>query len=157
MREYQREKVVNYAYIWWNITNPRFFNYEGLGGDCTNFASQCIFAGSEVMNFNRQNGWFYINANDKSASWTAVEYLKNFLLSNRTKGPFAKLCDLSEIELGDLIQIKQTTYYNHSLIVTKIDNGEVYVTAHTNNVLNKPLKLYYPKEIRCFKILGVYD
>jgi len=157
MREYQRDKVVNYAFIWWNSTNPRFYNYEGLGGDCTNFASQCIYAGSEIMNFNRQGGWFYLNPNDKSPSWTGVDFLKNFLLNNRTKGPFARLCELHEIELGDLIQIKQATFFNHSLIVTKISDGEIYVTAHTNNALNKSLKLYFPKEIRCFKILGVYD
>lgn len=157
MREYQRDKVVEYAFTWWNSTNPRFYNYDNLGGDCTNFASQCIYAGSEIMNFNNPNGWFYINPNNKSPSWTGVEFLKDFLIHNKTKGPFAKFCDLENVELGDIIQIKQTTFFNHSLVVTKIENDEIFVTAHTNNVVNKLLKLYFPKEIRCLKILGVLE
>jgi len=157
MKQYQRNKAVEYAFTWWNSTNPQFYNYDNLGGDCTNFTSQCIYAGSEVMNFNKENGWFYINSNNKSPSWTGVEFLKNFLINNKVKGPFARFCDLNDVELGDIIQIKQTNYFNHSLVVTKIFEGEVFVTAHTNNVVNKSLKLYFPKEIRCLKILGVLE
>lgn len=42
------------------------------GGDCTNFVSQCIFAGSGIMNHNKRTGWYYINGNKKSPSWSGV-------------------------------------------------------------------------------------
>jgi hypothetical protein len=157
MKSYNREKVLNYALTWWNDTNPNYYNYDNLGGDCTNFASQCIFAGSGIMNYDKNNGWYYINANNKSPSWTGVDFLKTFLLNNKTKGPFARLCYLDEIEIGDIIQIRQSTYFNHSLVVTKIKDNNVYVTAHINNIKNKLLDSYNPREIRCLKILGVLD
>ncbi|MDD4686079.1 MAG: amidase domain-containing protein [Clostridia bacterium] len=157
MKQYNRVSVVDYALTWWNSTNPNFYNYDRLGGDCTNFVSQCIFAGSGIMNYNKNNGWYYINSNNKSPSWTGVDFLKTFLLNNKSKGPFAMLCYLDEIELGDIIQIRQSTYFNHSLVVTKIENSNIYVTAHTNNVKNKLLNAYNPREIRCLKISGVYN
>ncbi len=39
-----------YAHLWAYGRNPRYYDYEGIGGDCTNFASQCIYAGAGVMN-----------------------------------------------------------------------------------------------------------
>lgn len=52
-REYQREKAVEYAKKWAYRRNPNYYNYDAVGGDCTNFASQCIYAGSQVMNYNK--------------------------------------------------------------------------------------------------------
>ena len=47
---YQREAVLEYAKRWAKGRNPRYLDFEHMGGDCTNFASQCIYAGSGVMN-----------------------------------------------------------------------------------------------------------
>ncbi len=47
-----------YAHRWAYGRNPAFYDYEHLGGDCTNFASQCIYAGSGVMNFTPTFGWY---------------------------------------------------------------------------------------------------
>lgn len=43
---YNRVAAVEYAQKWAFLRNPKFFNFDGLGGDCTNFVSQCIYAGS---------------------------------------------------------------------------------------------------------------
>ena len=48
---YNREAAVAYAHRWAYFRNPAYFDYSGIGGDCTNFASQCVFAGAGVMNF----------------------------------------------------------------------------------------------------------
>ena len=37
---YDRRAAVLYAHRWAYGRNPAFYDYEGLGGDCTNFASQ---------------------------------------------------------------------------------------------------------------------
>ncbi|MBR2024561.1 MAG: amidase domain-containing protein, partial [Clostridia bacterium] len=57
MKEYNRENAVKYARKYALMRNPLFFTFEGIGGNCTNFVSQCILAGSCVMNFTPTFGW----------------------------------------------------------------------------------------------------
>lgn len=45
---YRRDKAVAYADEWWNEPNPRFLSFEV---DCTNYISQCLFAGGAPMNY----------------------------------------------------------------------------------------------------------
>ena len=84
---YNREKAVEYANRWAYGRNPAFYDFSELGGDCTNFASQCLYAGSGIMNFTPIFGWYYIDASNRTASWTGVEYLYNFLINNKGSGP----------------------------------------------------------------------
>ena len=42
---YDRRAAVAYAHQWAYGRNPDFYDYEEIGGDCTNFASQCLYAG----------------------------------------------------------------------------------------------------------------
>lgn len=51
--EYNRQNVKEYAKKWAYLRNPQYYNYNALGGDCTNFISQCIFAGAPYMNYSR--------------------------------------------------------------------------------------------------------
>ena len=50
---YDRRAAVAYAHQWAYGRNPDFYDYEEIGGDCTNFASQCLYAGTGVMNFDQ--------------------------------------------------------------------------------------------------------
>jgi hypothetical protein len=59
IRDYDRRAAVEYAHRWAYGRNPRYYDFEKLGGDCTNFASQCLYAGSGVMNYTPQLGWYY--------------------------------------------------------------------------------------------------
>lgn len=77
---YDRKAAVRYAHQWAFSRNPAFYDYEELGGDCTNFASQCLYAGTGVMNFTPIYGWYYLNPNDKAPAWTGVPYFRNFLV-----------------------------------------------------------------------------
>ena len=86
---YRRSLAVQYARRWALSRNPAYYNFDDLGGDCTNFASQCIYAGSGVMNYTPIYGWYYITANDRTASWTGVEYLHRFLVGNEGGGPLS--------------------------------------------------------------------
>ena len=76
LQDYDRTAAVMYAHQWAYGRNPAYYDYEKLGGDCTNFASQCIFAGSGIMNFTPTFGWYYIDANQKAPAWTGVMYPK---------------------------------------------------------------------------------
>ena len=55
---YRREAAVEYAKKWAMGRNPRYLDFENFGGDCTNFASQCIYAGSGIMNYTPVMGWY---------------------------------------------------------------------------------------------------
>ena len=59
VKEYNRQKCLEYANQWALSRNPKYYDYEKIGGDCTNFASQCIYAGSgviEMLIINRLRG-----------------------------------------------------------------------------------------------------
>ena len=72
---YRREAAEAYARYWAYGRNPDFYDYEAIGGDCTNFASQCIYAGTGVMNFTPTYGWYYISADDKAPA-SVIERLQ---------------------------------------------------------------------------------
>ena len=59
--EYNRERARAYAERWAFDRNPLFADYTGIGGNCTNFVSQCVYAGSCRMNFTPVFGWYYID------------------------------------------------------------------------------------------------
>lgn len=88
--KYNRSAAVTYAKKWALSRNPRYYNFDGLGGDCTNFASQCVFAGSGVMNYTKDVGWYYNSPADRAAAWSGVRYLHTFLTTNRGVGRSGK-------------------------------------------------------------------
>ena len=53
---YDRKAALRYAHRWAYSRNPAYYDYENLGGDCTNFASQCLYAGTGVMNLRPHAG-----------------------------------------------------------------------------------------------------
>lgn len=46
---YNRRAAVAYAHKWAYSRNPAFYDFSEIGGDCTNFASQCLYAGTGIM------------------------------------------------------------------------------------------------------------
>lgn len=157
IKEYDRVKAVEYAKTWALGRNPRYFDFNDLGGDCTNYASQCLYAGSGVMNFTPVLGWYYINASERTASWTGVEYFYNFIVGNKDgNGPFGREVELDDVKLGDFIQLGRATGdFYHTPIVTGFRRGNTLVCAHTYDALDRPLATYSYEKIRCIHIEGV--
>jgi hypothetical protein len=158
---YNREKAVNYGIKWALQKNPQYYDYSNLGGDCTNFASQVIYNGAGVMNYTPIYGWYYKNGNEKSPSWTGVNYLHQFLTSNRSQGPFAEESIITALQTGDLIQLSfvNQQHFNHTLIVTKlatpITADNIWVATHTPDFLHRKLSSYHWVAIRFIHITGV--
>ncbi len=161
MREilYNRKKAVAYAHKWAYGRNPKYYNFDGIGGDCTNFISQVIFEGCHVMNYNGDLGWYYNSVNDRSPSWTSVEFLYRFLVNNKGVGPYGIKTGVENITLGDIIQLKFCAdTFAHSLVVVSagspasLDN--ILIATHTFNSDNRPLKSYTWSDIRFIHILG---
>lgn len=153
---YNRTAAVAYARKWAFSRNPAYYNFQRIGGDCTNFASQCIYAGAGVMNFTPVTGWFYRSANDRAPSWTGVEYLYNFLIGNEGLGPFAEESPLSRLEVGDIVQLgRETGDFYHSPVVVGFSNGQILIAAHTYDAYMRPLSSYIYERARGIHILGV--
>lgn len=152
MAFYNRKLAVEYARKWALSRNPDYYNYDKIGGDCTNFISQCLYAGKKEMNY-RGYGWYYKDANNKSSSWTGVEYLYKFLINNKNEGPRGSLVELNELEIGDIIQLSfNGIIFGHTLIVTEIGKGEIKVCAHTIDSKDRNLVSYNYKKARFIKI-----
>ena len=156
IKKYDRQAAAAYAKKWAFGRNPKYYNFDRLGGDCTNFASQCIFAGAGEMNYTPTFGWYYKDLNDRAPAWTGVEYLYNFLTKNDGKGPFGEETKLSHLEPGDIVQLGRATGdYYHTPVVVAIKNGKIYVAAHTYDAYMRPLSSYNFARIRGVHILGV--
>lgn len=152
MSFYNSKIAVEYAKKWALSRNPAYYNYDNVGGDCTNFISQCLYAGKREMNY-RGYGWYYKNANNKSASWTGVEYLYKFLINNKNEGPRGSLIEKEKLELGDLIQLSfDGVVYGHTLIVSEIRDDNIKICAHTVDSKNRDLDTYNYKKIRYLHI-----
>lgn len=154
---YDRRKAVAYARKWALSRNPEYYDYACIGGDCTNFASQCVYAGCGIMNYTPDYGWYYTDANNKSPSWTGVQYFYNFMTTNKSQGPFGEPIPLLRAIPGDIIQLGKSngTWY-HTLILTKItfSSGALHykVCAHTVDSLDRDLSTYTYEKIRCIHI-----
>lgn len=154
--EYDRQAAVAYARKWANGRNPAFYDFSAIGGDCTNFASQCIYAGAGVMNFTPVLGWYYKSVNDRTPSWTGVEYLYNFLVQNDGLGPFAEEVTLDKMEVGDIVQLGRATGdFYHSPVVVSVNRGRILVAAHSYDTYGKPLNSYSFAQARGIHIKGV--
>ncbi len=160
MLEYNRMAAVRYARKWALSRNPEYYDFSALGGDCTNFASQCIFAGARIMNYTPVFGWFYISLNDRAPAWTGVNELFKFLTAHTGAGPIGREVRLSDIAEGDIVQVKFKggDTFAHSPVV--VDRGmgtpdTVLIAAHTNDALDRPLASYAYAELRPIHILGV--
>lgn len=158
MLDYNRDLAIEYAKKYALKYNPNYFHFDGIGGDCTNFISQCLLAGGCKMNYDKYYGWFYINKDNRSPSWTSVKYLQRFLLSNKSPGIKAKILPIEQLKIGDIIQIRQNpNEFNHTVIITKITTREIYVCAHSYNVLDKPLSSYKYIELKGIHIVGINE
>lgn len=158
---YDRAAAVAYANQWAYKRNPKFYDFENIGGDCTNYASQCVYAGCGIMNYTKTYGWYYISIDDRAPAWTSVEYFYKFMTTNKQQGPYGIDASIREVEIGDLVQLRfgSKEVFGHTPVIVEI-RGEkipsnIYVAAHSYDVNCRPLSTYRNvSEIRFIHILG---
>lgn len=154
---YNASDAVSYAREYAILRNP---NFESYTSDCTNFVSQCIYAGGIDMTFpntipsgvNTTTNYWYsrfagynidVPTFDLSSSFINVvdlyEYLQescNVLLTVCFDAETAN----EEATVGDIIQLKWSGgRYSHSIIVTGGTSGNLEYCAHSTNRLDEPL------------------
>lgn len=163
MREeiYNREKVKEYAKKWAYGRNPKYYNFDSIGGDCTSFISQCIYAGSGTMKYTKNTGWYYNSVNDRSPSWSGVEFLYKFLIDNNGVGPRGRRAKLEELQIGDIAQLSfDGISFGHTLVIVNIGDSlaldNIYIASHTYDSYNRRISSYTFKNIRFIHINGVW-
>lgn len=154
--EYVRQDTLDYAKTWALKRNPAYYDFSDLGGDCTNFSSQCLYAGCKTMNETKDVGWYYNSANDRAAAWTSVPDLFRFLTTNEGVGPYAREVYKSSLKEGDLIQLGNADgLFYHTFVAVKIVRNNIFIAAHSTDAYMRPLDSYFASKIRFLHILGV--
>lgn len=159
---YRRRDAVSYAHEWAYSRNPQFYNYENIGGDCTSFLSQCILAGGGIMNYEPVFGWYYIDGNQKSPSWSGVPFFYNFMTRELpSRGPFGRPCTMEELALGDVVQLSfDGENYQHSLLVVfllkTITPDTILTATHSADWDFRPLSTYSYQKVRFLHMEGVW-
>jgi hypothetical protein len=162
-KEYNRARAVEYAKRWALSRNPLFYDFTGGGGNCTNFVSQCMLAGSLVMNPTETFGWYYVNVDNRAPSWTGVREfyefmcgLSDFASKTERQGPFCEEVPRERVEIGDVVQLSNMSgVFYHSLIVSGFDNGDILVCAQSNDALDRPLSTYTYAVARFLHVQGI--
>lgn len=158
---YDRAAAVRYAHRWAYGRNPRFYDYEALGGDCTNFASQCLYAGGGIMDFTPVYGWYYLTPNDKAPAWTGVPYFYNFMVRQfPSPGPVGLSVPPELVLPGDFVQLDfGSGTFGHTLVIVEVgppgDLGAILVAAHSEDADWRPLTSYAYEDIRFIHIRGI--
>ena len=153
---YNRAAAVEYAKKWALSRNPAYYSFDGIGGDCTGFVSQSVYAGAGVMNYTPTYGWYYISPDDRAPAWTGVEYFFNFITENQGPGPYGEETPLSSARLGDVIQLgdREGGFY-HSMIICGFRGRTPLICAHSQDAYMRPLTAYRAARVRYIHIIGV--
>jgi hypothetical protein len=143
---YQREKAVAYANRWWNSYNPQFASFPK--DDCTNYISQCLWAGGAPMRGmgNPATGWWYRFGKSPSwsYSWTMAHGLKNYLSTSKTGLRAIKVNSVYDLQIGDVIcyDFDGDGHWQHNGIIVGHDaTGTPLINTHTYNRAHHPWDL----------------
>ena len=145
---YNRQASKNYALKWWNSANPGYKNFGS--DDCTNFVSQCVRAGGwperGKYKYWSSSSWYYDwgRRPGYSNTWTVANDFSKFLAIYSWRGRMYSLRHKPwnrYFQVGDIVQIDYSRdgRWDHTMIVTKIDSNDMYMTYHSRNTRNKPL------------------
>lgn len=164
---YDRQKAAEYADkycgAWWDSGNnysynKKYFDYNGAGGDCTNFVSQVL--GDKEAGGLRQDGAWHCELpkygrGSGSTAWVNADSFKNYLIYSGKgyvikKGTFEALTTpgsngvaaVSKLKQGDVICYIKKGNVDHFAVVVAFDsNGYPLVDTHTTDRYHVPWDL----------------
>lgn len=138
--------------------NPEYRNYNSLGGDCTNFASQVLHEGG---GFTKNSTWNYEKGSGTKAWVNASAFNDYMLYSGRASkiayGTYSEVLKNSyDLLPGDYIAYEKKGKVKHISIVTGIDSkGYVLVNSHNADRYRVPWDLGWSDEGIKFWLLRV--
>lgn len=133
-----------------HATNPSSSYHYYKGKDCTNFISQCLYAGGikqHVGNAYDKNCWYYKTSTNRSSSWTGAPEFYYYINSDVSKIKKSN-GSWGTVEIGDIIQTKVDGQIKHSMIISGVAYGssgrsDLLVCAHSTNRRHVSLNSYY--------------
>lgn len=142
--DFNIDEACTYAETYALNPNPNYKSFEGIGGDCTNFISQILYAGG----FKKTQTWKpYTNA------WIRVEDIYSYLTSHKLGD---KLPDDTYLDRGCLIQFYIPAigkFFHNGFITYKLENNDCLYCCHSYNKLNYPLSEIYPNRYPTLRAL----
>lgn len=140
---YNRANAIMYAVRWALVENPAwpYFGHGHGGGDCTNFISQCLYAGGWDMRYGAASPleWYCWpkRGQGHSRTWASADLFAYCLRNNGRTRP----CQFSELTVGDLVLEEIADYgIRHIMMVTKKTSEDIFLSYHSTNYLNTPFK-----------------
>ncbi len=125
------------------LYNKKYKNYNSLGGDCANFASQVLHEGGK---FRKTGGWNY--EKDGNRAWVNAQGFKDYLIySGRgsliAQGTYDKVLKLSyKLLPGDIVAYEKKGKVVHVSVVTGADSrGYSLVNCHNTDRFRVPWDL----------------
>ena len=176
---YNSSNAVNYAMGWAISYNPAYAIMTGLGGDCANFVSQAIFAGtngsmspvpvppSKMPEFDQQ--WYRYSAYNLyygSGAWVRVggqsgqSGLMTFLTTNTGSGPYGSYAGRCSAFDGDPVFFYDSSRgWYHTVIITGLSGdctnlNNYYVNGHTPDQSRVRLSYYSASTIQFINIVS---
>lgn len=135
--------------------NPRYRDYNGIGGDCTNFVSQVLGDKKEGGGLPRDGAWAYYGSGG-SVAWVQTDSFAHWLrYSGRARlvarGRFADVTTPNDnfpqgairaLKLGDVVAFEEKNDVQHFSVITAFDSkGYPMVNAHTADRYHSPWDL----------------
>lgn len=164
---YDRASSIAYADKYCGVTHfsknqekyPRKYpNYSGIGGNCTNYVSQCL-GDAEGGKLKQDYAWCSTlkkGKSDSSTSWINADAFKNYILYNGKgsiirHGDFRHIISLGEnekkhlfskLKIGDIVSYSKKGDIDHNAIITSFDSyGYPLINSHTVDRYHVPFDL----------------
>lgn len=150
---YNPTAAKNYAHKWAYSKNNDYNYYGSNGGDCTNFVSQCLYAGGlkETKPSRKPNGimgttsYWYSDKPNVSTPWIRVSDFHSYWAPKVPDANYQGDTTVSRNgNIGDVVQFRYagTLKRWHTMIITKKDKNQVYLSGHTTNRKDYPISAY---------------
>ena len=138
--QYNSEKAAEYAQKWCDKRNRDYANYDNQGGDCANFASQCLIAGGLNLTAGIDG---YGAGVDRFKSIPNATNLVTHLATRQqttvdTFNYFNPFTPPTNHDLGDLMFLFDGTKVNHSYFCSSLDGDAIHqYSAHYADVCDR--------------------
>lgn len=142
---YNNTAAISYALQYAITPNSSYADFSGSGGDCTNFISQCLYAGGIKQHTGTAYSttcWFYKTSTNRSATWTGANEFRTYVTGSSSKIDMTS-SSWSSVVPGDIIQLVSSGSAYHSLFVS----GLAYSSNGRSDLLGMRA---YGKPFQCF-------
>ena len=161
----RRKSAVEYADKYCGAASPhgykynkKYKNYNSLGGDCANFASQILYEGGK---FKKNYTWNYTNEGSKA--WVNAQTFKDYMLnsgraSKIAYGSYQQVLKGSyKLQPGDFVAYEKRGKVTHISVVTGVDSkGYALVNCHNTDRYRVPWDLGWSNKSIKFWLVRVH-